>query len=275
VTDFARCFLLVFGQLAAGGFVALSRLPFHEIERGFYKSTAAVYLASAGVLLAGQLALLGRGVAPASPGAMVEAGIWLAFTAAAAVYLASLWGDPYRRRALAYVATVVLALLAVVTSALRYSPAPLLSLETILYPASFLVSALLLGATATGMLLGHWYLIDVGMPLAPLVRIWRLYRTSLLVQLVTLAVCLTGFHLVGIPATRDAVTALWSDYRLLLWMRLGIGPLAALGIAWMIWRTLAIPQTMAATGLFYVAVLATVVGEFLGRFLLFRTTLPL
>ena len=42
----------------------------------------------------------------------------------------------------------------------------------------------------------------------------------------------------------------------------------------MIWRTLQIPQTMAATGLFYVAVLTTVVGEFLGRFLLYRTALP-
>jgi hypothetical protein len=32
---------------------------------------------------------------------------------------------------------------------------------------------------------------------------------------------------------------------------------------------------MAATGLFYIATLAAVVGEFLGRFILFRTALPL
>ena len=43
----------------------------------------------------------------------------------------------------------------------------------------------------------------------------------------------------------------------------------------MIWRTLQIPQTMAATGLFYIAVLAAIVGEFMGRFLLFRSALPL
>jgi hypothetical protein len=43
----------------------------------------------------------------------------------------------------------------------------------------------------------------------------------------------------------------------------------------MIWRTLQIPQTMAATGLFYIAILAAVVGELLGRLILFRTALPL
>ena len=58
-------------------------------------------------------------------------------------------------------------------------------------------------------------------------------------------------------------------------MRFGLGPIASLGVAYMIWRTLQIPQTMAATGLFYVALLAAIVGEFLGRFLLFRTSLPL
>jgi len=43
----------------------------------------------------------------------------------------------------------------------------------------------------------------------------------------------------------------------------------------MIRRTLDVPQTMAATGLFYIAVLAVLVGEMLGRFILFRTGLPL
>ena len=67
---------------------------------------------------------------------------------------------------------------------------------------------------------------------------------------------------------RTAHILLAAEFTLLL-------ALTLFGIAWMIWRTLAIPQTMAATGLFYVAILSTVVGEFLGRFLLFRTSLPL
>ena len=40
-------------------------------------------------------------------------------------------------------------------------------------------------------------------------------------------------------------------------------------------RTLAIPQTMAATGLFYVAALIAAVGQICSHWLLFRTQLPL
>ena len=139
---------------------------------------------------------------------------WLGFTLAAAVYVWTLWGDPYRRRALAYLATLASGTVALVVSALSFSPAPLWSLETFLYPASFLVSSLLLGATASGMLLGHWYLIDVGMPLAPFLRMWRLYRTSLVLQLATLAVSVAAparrrreRDVCGVARALDASTA--------------------------------------------------------------------
>jgi hypothetical protein len=274
VTLFAHCFLLVFGQLAIGGFFTLGQLPFHDIERGFYKSSAAVFLTSALFISVGEMALLWR--QPALPAAALpEPVAWTLFTACGTAYMASLWGDPYRRRALAYVATLATGLAALVVSALGFSPAPAWSLESILYPASFCVSALLLGATANGMLLGHWYLIDVGMPLAPFVRMWRLYRASLVLQLAMLALSLLLLELAGSSASANALHELWRDHRELLWTRLVLGPVPALAIAWMIWRTLQIPQTMAATGLFYVAVLTAVVGEFLGRFLLYRTSLPL
>jgi hypothetical protein len=272
--EFAHCFLLVFGQLATGGFFALGQLPFHDIERGFYKSSASVFLGSAVLISIGLLALLWRSQAPSAFRA-TEASCWMLFTAAAGAYVASLWGDPYRRRAVAYTATLGTGVLALVTSAQGFSPGPILSLETLVYPSSFLVSALLLGATATGMLLGHWYLIDVGMPLAPFIRVWRLYRASLFLQLATVLASLLILHVAGTAASVTALGDLWGEHQRLLWTRLALGPLPALAIAWMIWRTLAIPQTMAATGLFYVAVLTTVVGEFLGRFLLYRTTLPL
>ena len=57
--------------------------------------------------------------------------------------------------------------------------------------------------------------------------------------------------------------------------RLLLGPVPALVIAWLIQRTLQIPQTMAATGLFYVAILFVMVGEMLGRLVLYQTGLPL
>jgi hypothetical protein len=45
-------------------------------------------------------------------------------------------------------------------------------------------------------------------------------------------------------------------------------------LAYMIWRTLQIPHTMAATGLFYIALLGVFVGEILGRQILTLSSLP-
>jgi hypothetical protein len=57
--------------------------------------------------------------------------------------------------------------------------------------------------------------------------------------------------------------------------RCAISPLGAGVLALMIRETLKIPQTMAATGLFYIAILAVLLGELIGRYLLFRTGIPL
>jgi hypothetical protein len=57
--------------------------------------------------------------------------------------------------------------------------------------------------------------------------------------------------------------------------RLVLGPVAALLIGYLVHRTLQIPQTMAATGLFYIAILFVMVGEMLSRLILFRTALAL
>ena len=50
------------------------------------------------------------------------------------------------------------------------------------------MSALLLGAVTTGMLLGHWYLIDSGLTLGPFWSILRFFVTMLVVQAVLMVV---------------------------------------------------------------------------------------
>ncbi|HVO96007.1 MAG TPA: hypothetical protein VMT22_24340, partial [Terriglobales bacterium] len=42
MSGFSSTFLIFFYQVALGGLFALAGTPFHEIERGFYKSTAGV-----------------------------------------------------------------------------------------------------------------------------------------------------------------------------------------------------------------------------------------
>jgi hypothetical protein len=192
---------------------------------------------------------------------------------ALAAYTASLWRDSNRRRARAFAAALLLGLAALTISALRFRMGPWLGPGTVLAPLAFLAGALTLGAVATGMLLGHWYLIDLGLSIEPLQRVFRFFVAALVAQLVVgvATVLILGTTTEGAAA----LAALWRDSRPLLLTRLVLGPVAALGVAWLIHRTLRIPQTMAATGLFYIAILAVLVGEMLGRLILLRTSLPL
>jgi hypothetical protein len=256
-----------------GGVAALAVPPFAVLQRGFYKSSASVFLGAALAYLAGDVSLA-LDARPLGAGRVLEIALWGAFTAATAVYLASLWDEAPSRRARAYPIALLLGIAALSASATAYRLGPVLSPGTILYPLAFLTGALALGAVTTGMLLGHWYLIDLGLSLAPMRRIFRYFVLTLVLHVAVLALTL-GVMAVGPSAGTAAVASLWRDGGVLLALRFVLGPLAALALGWMIHRTLQIPQTMAATGLFYIAILFVLVGEILGRLILYRTSLPL
>ncbi len=270
---FARCFLLVFAELYVGGLLALSVPPFHEIERGFYKSSAAVYLGIGCVAVLGRLMLLTS--AAAAPAQAVELAFWITSLLAAGVYLYSLWGESFRLRARVYAAAWLTGVIALIISAQAFRLSPLLSFETLLYPLNFLIAALLLGAVTTSMLLGHWYLIDRSLSIEPFRSMFRFFAVMLVLQT---AVVLFGGGLLGVLGARVSAAELGHllhDHQGAMLARLLLSPVATAGLAWMIWKTLQIPQTMAATGLFYIAILSVLVGEFMSRFILFRTSLPL
>jgi hypothetical protein len=273
VSEFSSCFLLVFAQLAAGGIAGLAVPPFHVIQRGFYKSSAGIFVGCALVFLAGKVALAFR-AGGASGATVAEIALWALFSAAAAVYLASLWGDDAPRRARAFVASLALGLVALTASATVHRLGPVLSPATVLYPLAFVTAALTLGAVANGMLLGHWYLIDLGLSIEPMRRLFRYFMAVVGIHVVVLGVTVGILALSAGPGG-TAVRALWQEHATLLVARFVLGPFAAFGLGWMIHRTLQIPQTMAATGLFYIAILFVMVGEILGRLILFRTSLPL
>lgn len=272
---FPRSFLLVFNQLAVGGFLSLSVPPFHIISRGYFQSTAAVYLLSGITALIGRVALFVNSPTPATSLDWVQLSTWTLFVVVASGYFASLWGDRYALRARLFVGTWATGVLGLIVSAIAYVPAGAFPLEPIIYPLTFIVSALLLGSVLSGMLLGHWYLIDRDLPLAPFQQMLRFYSGCLVVQTVLVLGGVLLFMLAGHPTTRESVSRLGNDHLMALLTRCAISPLGAGILALMIRETLKIPQTMAATGLFYIAILAVMLGEFMGRYLLFRTGLPL
>lgn len=263
MTLFARCFLLVFCQMGVGGLLSLSVPPFHDIARGYYKSSAGVFLFCALVGGGGSIYLrISRG--PEATGTL-EAIVWAIFLVLLSAYMATLWGESERLRARLYVASLLAGFAGLVVSGLGIVGVggPIWGVLTI---ADTFAGAAALGGVTCGMLIGHWYLIDPGMEIEPFHRCFRFFVGAIVVETILLGV-ITLVALLGGTTSTDG-------YASLAGLRMILGPAAALAMAWMIGRVLAIPQTMAATGLFYIATLAVLVGSFLGRYFTFRTGLP-
>lgn len=117
------------------------------------------------------------------------------------------------------------------------------------------------------MLLGHWYLNAPGMRMEPLMRL-----TLLLGFAVALRVAVSG---VGLWGQWSAGAPLEAAQQIMLAMRwlAGMGGTAVLVV--MTYSTLKIPNTQAATGMLYVAVITTFLGELVGQLLTSGRLYPL
>ncbi len=278
MTRFAACFILVFGELAWGGLFALAIPPFFNVERGFYKSSASVYLAAALTTAIGLGLLALRGGAAGGPSAAslwTAAALWTLASTAIAVYLYTLWTENGLLRARSYALGLGLGLIALIANVMLLMPPGFGAVVAVAYGLTAITSALVLGLVSCAMLFGHWYLIDLEMPVDYLRTFIRLLGIVLITDLVALVLAIGLPAMLGSASAVAAVRELLASHLGLMAVRLLLGPVATIVLVWMCWQTLKIPQTMAATGLLYIAVMSVLVGEMLGRFILFRTAIPL
>ncbi len=115
---------------------------------------------------------------------------------------------------------------------------------------------LVLGATMAAMLLGHWYLNAPGMQLAPLRRL-----VVIIVIAVVLRVFVSGAGFLMFYKYAMGLELPSTSMLLFLTLRWLAGLVAPLGLAYMTWKTLDIPNTQSATGILYVMVIVTFIGE--------------
>ena len=274
--DFPSSFLLFFYQIALGGLFGLAFTPFNELDRAFYKSTGGVLFVIALLGFWGKTNLYLQSISKSFSWIVAaEALAHLLFVVFFACYIISLWGERRLFRARTFAACIFSGLAGIFLSAHSFYEAPIGSIETLIYPLSFFLSCLLLGSVTVGMLIGHWYLIDTGQTLDPFVRVFKFFVISLAVQSGFSLVAFLSLHFLGTGQSVVEIERLWTDHSTLLITRIVIGYLGPLVLSWMIWRTLLIPHTMAATGLFYIALLGVFVGEILSRQILALTSLPL
>lgn len=272
---FSSSFLIFFYQIALGGLFALASTPFQEIERGFYKSTAAVLYVIAVIGLWGKSPFYWQNLAQQfSWSISLEIFFHVSFIVSFSCYMFSLWLDRQVFRARSFASSILTGVAGLFLSTQSFYAAGILSIETLVYPSTFFLSSMLLGGVTVGMLIGHWYLIDTGQSLAPFIRLYKFFVITLICQCVVFSIAPLALYYLGSSQSVAGLERLWQRHATLAATRVAIGQAAPLVLSWMIWRTLLIPNTMAATGLFYIALLGVFVGEILGRQILSLTSLP-
>jgi hypothetical protein len=132
---------------------------------------------------------------------------------------------------------------------------------------NFLSGALLLGSVLSAMLLGHWYLVVKDLPVRPLKALTVLFFVALGARLAA-----TGAAFALDPAGGRQV----ADRSFLFVLVYGLFSLACpIAMSWMVWGTVRIRSTQAATGILYGLVAFVLMGEAAGRFVLIKTGFPL
>jgi len=134
--------------------------------------------------------------------------------------------------------------------------------------ASLVAGTLVIGGTTMAMSWGHWYLTNSGLPKEPLEQMSLLVLGAIITQTVLVAVGAIA-PVREVPLTTGLEVGLGQNPA--FWLRVGVGLLFPAFLAWLAWKAATIRGMMSATGLLYIAMGAVMVGELLGRGLLFTT----
>jgi len=141
--------------------------------------------------------------------------------------------------------------------------------------ATDLSSTVLLGAAASAMVLGHWYLVVLDLPISALRRLTVLLIAALVVRSVVVGVALAGPVHGGYEDATRVAAGLFSLDGVFVWMRVLFGLAGPLSLLWFIWKTVEIRSTQSATGILYVQLFLVLAGELLAKYLRVAARLPL
>lgn len=234
-------------QLICGLSLMWLLLPRRDISSGFFRIQMLVTLGLS-VLAALLVESLTQATAAGSPVLSPRAALVLSIALAAVSFLGSVMWTLERRTAGTFFAGTVFGLST--ATLILASPSPR-STAAALHILSQLSSASMLGGAVGGMLLGHWYLTAPTMSIQPLRRITIIYGIAGLARLV-----LSGITLwLGWDALSGSTQMVWLALR---WLAGIIGPLV---VAVMVLRILRYRNTQSATGVLFVGVILTFIGE--------------
>lgn len=265
-------FFLFLLALAAGTLSTLFWIPEDELGGGYFRINALVVLVLLAVAAAAPLVAEGLSPFGGSPAGRATFAVGLA---GAFLYYAAAWRERWRpgRIALAVGLAGSTAALVLAGTRLLASPAPLPARPALLV-ASLLTAALLLGWSLITMLLGHWYLV------MPRLR----FRHLTVFCAVLLATVAARSLVAGVGLAAGLAAPDPGPVRLLLgfdgqgmffWFRVLWGLAIPALLAWMALQCARTRSNQSATGILYVLLVGTLIGEITALYLTLTTGVPL
>ena len=262
-------------QSATGCLLALLLIPPRSAGRKFFRYTvgqSGALLILAAVLSAGQSGSTRFGFLVTAAGAsIVAAGLFHTgrFTAGSAAHIVAL---------IAGMALVVADALALIPT----SDASLMSRWH--YPLDAVTGALTTGSALIAMILGHYYLNVPGLAISHLQRLTLLLLAVLAARALVLGLSVARYRESLMPLftllldTRGQPipeSGLDPFVLVCLILQVVFGVAAPAAFAFMAWRAARISSTQSTTGILYVALIAVMMGELAGRYVVTLTGLPL
>src|SRR6266550_2355533 len=252
---------LLLAETAGGGFATVAYLRLTGgLTHGFLKFIAVTYALLGGlaflVVLAGPPGSYHRLLAINQPAAQALLFLQGVLVLALIAHAVVIWRRDASTLSWALTLSASALLLAGIAAALWPLAGSLLNGAAIALVVA--LSAAVLGAATTGMLLGHWYLVTPALTNRPLLRAIGVLQAVLFP--LTLRGLAHGSGSLTHPLTLSPVlSVLWALGAVFL-------PLVAAGLAW---PTCRLRSFMSTTGLLYLAMIAILPGQLLGQLLFF------
>ena len=269
-------FLLFLLALAAGTLSTRFQLPEDVLGRGYFQ------LLSLTVLGLISLALVSLPLQATDPFRLApQGGRWLLAAAlgSALLHYAAVWSERWRgsRRAAATTLVAVMGCLLLAGFSLPGQASSSLPYRRLLLTLTLSTSALLLGWSLATMWLGHWYLILPGLDFRYLIGFCRTLLGVVLLRWLSIGVSLVATWSVDVGAWPRPwhLLASFEGQGMFFWFRLIWGLGIPLLLAWMALQCARQRSNQSATGILYVLLMGTLIGEITGLYLTATTGIPL
>ncbi len=267
-------FFLFLLALAAGSLTTLFWIPEDDLGRGYFQMNSLVVLGLLGLAVTVELL---HPFQPFGDAAASGRAVLLSALLAAFIYYATVFREAWRLARLPLALTLVFSTAALLLAGLSLpTVATSLPHRDALLVVSLVTSALLLGWSLVTMLLGHWYLI------VPRLRFRYLivFCGVLLVTVVSRQLAVGATLLVASrvePLVQPHPLRLLTDFAgqgMFFWFRLLWGLVIPLLLAFMSLHCARNRSNQSATGILYVLVVASLIGEITALYLTVTTGVP-